>query len=518
MRFLNLILLSAVFVTAALQVKAAAIDPRLMSFARGSGGPQVRVIALMKYETSRLAVPQRYNYQAVYKYLYTQTKYSWDLVRPQIETRTNNVRVLKIHWINNSLVLDVTPQGLKDLAQIPQVEKIYFNGPIYYEKPVKRSAPFAFRFSRDTQGGPKYPYDLIDMGVDKLMEQRPDILGTGVRIGLVDTGVDGKHPALAGKVALFFDAATNEIKEPYDADTHGTHTSGTLLGGDRQNAVFGMAPGARLIASAALSDYADMLKAMEFMIDPDHNPQTPDAPRLVSNSWNCMGAPDLELFYRAISAWEAAGILPVFSAGNAGPKPQSITSPHEHPDAFAVAATNQLGKVADFSSRGPGVFKGQKTLKPDLAAPGVDIVSSVPGGGMASMSGTSMACPHVGGLAALIYQVNPQLNPVQMREVILRNLNFVDDSGNPTSSAVWTAKYGYGKANALAAVRMAAGMNRFARNQWTSFQPEKLFQLADLSTPVEWVQQRILSLDKAQPAMNLVQAYPTSSTNWVQLR
>lgn len=496
---------------------AASVDPQLGQFARGVGSHKVRVIALMKYD-SRLTVPQRYNYQSVYRFLYQQTKSSWDLVRPQIDVRSGQIQVSRVHWINNSLVADVTPEGLRNLSQISQIEKIYLNGHITYDRPVSRSNAFAPRLTRDANG-PVYPYDLIDMGVDKLMAQRPDILGQGVKVGLIDTGVDGKHPALAGKIDLFFDAASGQIKEPYDSDSHGTHTSGTILGGDRDKLIFGMAPQARLVASAALSGYDDMIKAMEFMLDPDQNPQTNDAPRLVSNSWNTQGAPDQELFYRAISAWEAAGILTVFSAGNAGPKPQSITRPHEHPNAFAVAATGKNGLVADFSSRGPGIFKGQPVQKPDLSAPGVDIVSTVPGGKMQAMSGTSMACPHVAGLAALIYQVNPQLNPTQVREVILRNLNFVDPNGNPTTTAAWNPNYGYGKANALAAVQMAAGLRNFPRQRViSSMLPQKMFQLADLASPLERAQEKIFNLKPDSSTVDLFSSYPTSESNWIQIQ
>jgi len=301
------------------------------------------------------------------------------------------------------------------------------------------------------------------------------------------------------------------LKEPYDAGSHGTHTAGTILGGDRQNTIIGVAPKARLIASAALSGYDHMLRAMEFMLDPDKNPSTNDRPRLVSNSWNTGGAPDQELFYRAISAWEAAGILPVFSAGNAGPGPKTITPPHEHPGVIAVAATGPDGKAADFSSRGPGIFQGKETQKPDLSAPGVNIISTVPGGKLQAMSGTSMACPHAAGVAALIFQVNPNLNPAQVREVMVKTLKFVDANGSPMDKQVWNPVYGFGRLNAMAAIQAVSGVGKIRR---VSAQLSPTAILPNLIGEIESLTSQLSKMDFVGSA-DLTESFPTDSTQWI---
>lgn len=503
----NIILTLSLLLVAELAASAAYVDPRLQNFARQNTTQKVRVVALMKNETANFAPPQRYNFRSVHQFLTGRAKASWEQVKAVVAKTPNDVVLRNAFWINNSLVADVTPQGLRTLAQVSNIEKIYSNGQIQYIQPI--AAGPAFRGQRTTQ----YPYDLVDIGIDKLMEKRPDLLGDGVRVGLIDTGVDGKHPALAGKIALFYDAATNQIKEPFDADSHGTHTAGTIVGGDRQGTNIAVAPKAQLIASAALAGYEDMLRAMEFMLDPDKNPNTNDRPRLISNSWNTGGAPDQELFYRAISAWEAAGILPVFSAGNSGPGAKTITRPHEHPGVIAVAATGKDGKVAKFSSRGPAEYQGKVVQKPDLSAPGVDIVSSVPGGALQAMSGTSMACPHAAGVAALIFQANPNLNPAQVREVMTKTLIFVNEDGSASTNQIWNASYGLGRLNAMAAIQTVTGLRNLNRNvMMEQFQPTSAFR--NIVSEVKSLSVQLSQLNSVDTS-DLTATYETNPTQWL---
>lgn len=437
---------------------APAVDRELVSFARIQGvtAKTVRVIALVDAGRAD-AAPRRYDHRNVMRFLQLRAKRSQELINRHLQNVQDGseVRVVAYYWINNSLVADVTPAGLKALAKAPNIERVYLNRQIeeirpFARRPVSRDM---FRGLVDNEG---WPYSLKDLGLDKLFEEQPKIDGSGVFIGSVDTGIDGKHSALQGKLGVFFDAAKGARVEPFDTDTHGTHTVGTMVGGDRRTVKIGVAPGAKVIGTAALAGYDEMLKGMEFMLDPDGKPETPDFPRAINNSWNCNGAPDVELFYRAINAWEAAGILPVFSAGNSGPGDETITKPHEHPSVVAVAATGEDGKVTKFSSRGPSKYKGQVTQKPDLSAPGDKIVSSVPGGRMEAMSGTSMAAPHVTGVAALLLQVNPKLTPVQLREIFGKSAMFVDVNGNSIDKPIWNKAYGIGRMNAHAAVKLAA--------------------------------------------------------------
>lgn len=427
---------------------AGEIDPALRSFQRGESGKVARVIALFDTQHTSLPPPARYHTSEVIRFFKAVTREAWSNTERDLSSDAaskKEIRLRGLYWINASASFDVTPRGLEILSKKASITRIYANQRIFYDHPVSSG------FTRPLK---TMPYDFAETGMDRLLAEKPDINGRGVVIGHVDTGVDGKHPALQGKIISFYNANTGKPSEPFDADQHGTHTAGTMVGGNRTDMMFGMAPEAKLVSTAALSGYEDMLKGMQFMLSPGAGIPLP---RAVSNSWNCGGATGAqrELFYKAISGWEAAGVLPVFSAGNAGPNPRSITPPHEHPLAFAIGATDQKGMKASFSSVGPGVFQGQETKKPDVTAPGVDIVSSLPGGKMGKMSGTSMSAPHMGGATALVFQVNPALTPEQTRALFIRTAQPRDAQGKPGPAGVWNAYYGYGKMDVYAAVKTA---------------------------------------------------------------
>ncbi|HEX4925012.1 MAG TPA: S8 family serine peptidase [Bdellovibrionales bacterium] len=430
----------------------ALIDPALLKFAEQRGSQQrTRIIALLEVPAAAVQLPLKYDTGAVISYLKRISRLAFDGLPRDVQAQQDpDLQIQEFFWINLSFSASVTPAGLMKVAKLYGVKKIYAIHNVNYPTPLP-----------GTGSDIDWPYNAIDTGLDKVVKEAPQIDGRGVLIGHIDTGVDGKHPALSGKIALFFDG--QKIAQPTDSAQHGTHTAGTILGGNRESDLIGVAPGAKLISAGFLRGYDEVLRGMQWMLDPDGNPKTQDTPAIVSNSWNAQGAPDLELFYRAISSWEAAGIVTVFSAGNAGPSPKSITAPHEHPDVLAVAATGPDGKVARFSSRGPAVYKGQEIAKPDVSAPGVDINSAIPGGRYGKFSGTSMACPHVAGTAALLLQVNPKLNPAQVREVLRQTTTAVDLDGKPTPKRVWNMAYGLGKLNIYDAVKTAIRLARGGR-------------------------------------------------------
>jgi subtilisin family serine protease len=510
--FLGLVFSASLFcLTAEADAK---IDPALIAFSRNFQSHQkIQVIALMRNDSYGFSTPRRYDGTGVRIFLSKRARAAWDIVAKQLERRSlpeSDLQLKSVHWIANAITVRVTPNGLRVLSQIPGIEKIYADRAPGYMKAVQ--SKLVVRPSRMNGEPPPIPYDLRDMKLDQVFEQAPEITGRGVLVGHIDTGVDGKHAALAGKIKSFWSASTQTAGGPAtDTGDHGTHTAGTIVGGDRKLNIFGVAPEAQLISAGALSGYDMMLKAMEFMMDPDGNPSTNDQPSVVSNSWNANGAPDIEIFYRAISAWEAGGILPIFSAGNAGPGPKTITTPHEHPSVIAIGATNEAGLIATFSSRGPAVYQGKVIQKPDMTAPGVHIVSTVPGGKMASKNGTSMAAPHVAGLVALISQANPKLNPAQIREVLVKSLTLVNADGTPATSQSWNPNYGFGRVDGLAALRLAAGLGQGVRRgvlnvlALDSFSAKAFGQVATIEPPPNL------------GTSDLTETYSDSESSWVYL-
>lgn len=264
---------------------------------------------------------------------------------------------------------------------------------------------------RPVKAAPETSWGIRRLGVERLWDA--GLKGKGVLIGHLDTGVDGKHPSLAGAVRAFaeFDFAGDIVPgaKPRDSDAHGTHTAGTIAGRPGVRGSFGVAPEASL-ASALVIEGGQVidriLAGMEWVVT--------QGCRILSMSLGLQGfTPAFEV---VIDALRAAGVLPVIAVGNEGPA--SSRSPGNYPSVVSVGAIADTDEVADFS--GSQRFKrADDPLVPDLVAPGVSIISCVPGGAFAEMDGTSMATPHVAGLAALLLQAKPAATAAELEKAIL---------------------------------------------------------------------------------------------------
>jgi subtilisin family serine protease len=248
---------------------------------------------------------------------------------------------------------------------------------------------------------------------------------------------------------------------------HGTHTTGTIvaLGG------IGVAPSARWIAcrnlGRNLGNPAVYLDCMQFLFAPfptDGDPFTDgDITRgadLVNNSWGCPPPEGCDAGTLAVAVEHLyhAGQMYVISAGNDGPNCSTIDSPANAEYGLSVGAIGPDGDLTGFSSRGPITNDGSGRIKPDIAAPGSDILSSVPGGGFDSLQGTSMAGPHVAGVIALMWSANPDLKGDidRTRQIIEETAKFHTGSDicGPDADGE-NNLYGFGTIDALAAVEMA---------------------------------------------------------------
>jgi subtilisin family serine protease len=250
------------------------------------------------------------------------------------------------------------------------------------------------------------------LGAPALWER--GLTGKGVLVGQLDTGIDGEHPTLEGAVAHFaeFDLMGREVTpppKPKDSDAHGTHTAATIAGRAVGGRHVGMAPGAKL-ASAAVIEGGDavarVLGGLDWALG--------KGVRVLSLSLGFRGYwPDFLAITRIL---RRKGVLPVFAVGNeyAG----SSRSPGNYSEALSVGACDRKGRVADFSSS-QRFDRKLDPIVPDLVAPGVDIVSAKPGGGYQSMDGTSMATPHVAGLAALLLEAKPKASVKRLEAALL---------------------------------------------------------------------------------------------------
>jgi subtilisin family serine protease len=211
---------------------------------------------------------------------------------------------------------------------------------------------------------------------------------------------------------------------------------------------------------------------MQFMLAPfplDGDPMVDGDPirgaHVINNSWGC---PEIEgcdplALMDAVRALRAAGTFVVASAGNEGASCGSVASPIAlYDESFSVGATDRTGSIAFFSSRGPVTIDGSNRVKPDIVAPGVNVLSAYPGSTYAYADGTSMAGPHVVGVVALMWSANPGLigDVERTEQILIETAQPYDlethgppacgESGDYPNNAV-----GYGLVDAYAAVKHA---------------------------------------------------------------
>src|SRR6266700_4464972 len=215
----------------------------------------------------------------------------------------------------------------------------------------------------------------------------------------------------------------NDSPFPCDDNGHGTHTMGTAIGDDGMGNQIGMAPGAKWVGCRNMDQGngtpARYIECMQWFLAPTQigggNPDPTKAPDITINSWEC---PDTEgcsfdSLQAAVEAQAAAGIMMVSAAQNSGPNCSTVQNP---PGIYAATYTagalvTGTDTIAGFSSRGPVISDGSGRIKPDITAPGTSTRSSYNTSDTAyvSLSGTSMATPHIAGAMALLWCARPQL-------------------------------------------------------------------------------------------------------------
>ncbi|MDW8068076.1 MAG: S8 family serine peptidase [Anaerolineae bacterium] len=362
-------------------------------------------------------------------------------------------------WIFNGLAVRARPETLRALAARPEVALLRLDR---YQQYLL-SSPGGER-GGDAAGG--WEWNLTRIRAPEVWATL-GISGTGAVVASMDTGVDWLHPALQANYRGYnphgpawhrgnwYDPATGSLY-PIDDHGHGTHTLGTAVGREG----LGVAPGARWIAVKMLDrhgyGYDSWIHAgFQWLLAPAGDPTL--APDVVNCSWGDENGFSTE-FQQDLRALRAVGIFVVFANGNSGPRPGTVVSPASLPEAFAVGATDSGDRVAYFSSRGPSPW-GE--VRPHVVAPGVEVRSALPGGIYGTMSGTSMATPHVAGLVALLRAVSPTLD-------ITRTAFLITSTAVPLSTTIPNNDSGWGRIDAFAAVSalMNAGLVRGTVSRW----------------------------------------------------
>jgi len=328
------------------------------------------------------------------------------------------------YYLVNGLEVDGGPAVRAWLSRRSDVDRVLLS-------PRLRPLPAPAPTPHGPRAAPQAPqWNVTVLGADRVWREL-GVTGDRIVVGSSDSGVDGTHPALRngfrGGDDSWYDPWRHS-RNPTDHNGHGTHTTGTAVGGTN----VGIAPGAKWVACVNLDrnlgNPAHYLDCLQFMLapfppggDPWRDGRPERAPQVLTNSWGCpaLEGCDLGALRQATAAMRAAGIFFVAAAGNAGPRCRSVADPPAvYPDVLTVGAVDRRSRVAGFSSRGPAP---DGTAKPDLVAPGVGVLSAKPGGGYSADTGTSMAAPQVAGVVALMWSANPRLaGDIPRTEEILR--------------------------------------------------------------------------------------------------
>jgi len=423
-------------------------------------------------------------------YIFNALQENTRISQNEVQKWFNNKGIpFKSNVLINAILVSLDKEQINLVVRRPEVAYLYDNPEIFVNPELRTTENNSLR-------------SASEWGLDKIKAPAVwamGITGKGIVISGQDTGYDWTHPDLISSYRGYskeitrhdyqwFDAIDKasplnkdslnpcgyNIKIPCDDDVHGTHTMGTMICKDSSGTSIGVAPGARWIGARNMErGYGNpfsYLACFDWFLAPrdlaGKNPKPSLAPHVINNSWSCPTMEGclnnhIDLFEKAISLLRKAGIMVVVSAGNDGGSCETMNEiPVTVSGAFSIGATRSNDSIASFSSRGPALILGKKQIKPDVSAPGVSVKSAFPGRKYGSLSGTSMAGPHVAGLAALLFSANPSLiGQVDKVEQIIRETSLPLYSSqvcsNISGGSYPNPVYGYGRVDALAAVKKA---------------------------------------------------------------
>lgn len=377
----------------------------------------------------------------------------------------------KRYWGVNMLNAEVSLKTVNMISESDIVRYVDVNSQRYRMSPGEQQSISVAKSVNGAEPGLKTvnAHELWAMGYT----------GRNILFLSMDTGVIPDHPAISDNFSgnhfpmnRCWYGVRSEKPADHASSSHGTHTTGTVLGLDRNtNDTIGVAFNAMWIASdpVASSD-SDLLTPTDFMdvfqwvFDPDGNLETSDdVPKVVNNSWGYdyslaaqFGACEM-VEAEILIALEVAGICSPFSAGNDGPGASTIGFPamraFNEVNPMAIGALQQSGSaIASFSSRGPTPcidVEGPLQIKPEVSAPGVAVRSSVGNNGYNELQGTSMACPHVSGVLLLLAEAFPTASAYELKYALYNTAIDLGDEGEDNV-------FGRGLIDALAAYNYLA--------------------------------------------------------------
>ena len=429
-------------------LRAAVVAPQLQRQLNAAGQDEmVKVIVVLKSQADLASVrglARKNRPGAAARILRARADLTQRPLRALLKLRRAQGLVSEIEplWIINAIAVTATPAVIRELAAHQAVREIRPDLVV----PAPQIPATATSAPAETNVALVNAPALWDLGYR----------GQGIVVANMDTGVDVTHPDLAsrwrGGTDSWYDPNGEHPATPTDVSGHGTWAMGVMVGGDAGGSSVGVAPDAKWIAVKIFNDRGTATstaihQGFQWLLDPDGNPATADAPDVVNDSWTMSASGCVLDFQPDLASLRAAGILPVFAAGNYGPLSGSSASPANNPEAFAVGATDDADALYPYSSRGPSACS--QPVYPQLVAPGVGIHTTDLYGLYADPTGTSVAAPHVAGALALLLQAFPGMSADRQAAGLE---NSAADLGAPGADN----SYGYGRLDALAAYQWLA--------------------------------------------------------------
>jgi subtilisin family serine protease len=412
--------------------------------ARASPSDMIAVIVETKEQGNLSALPPSYTRNEKVEYLKQVAEHAQrDLLSYLATVPTENVRS---NWLVSRVCLRTTSAVIRAIAARSDVNFVMDDYIIKLEDPHASPA-------NDASFTPGW--NITKIAADSCWMD--GYTGSGVVVGSIDTGVEVSHPAFGGRWRSsngWFDGVNGQ-GSPYDDNGHGTHTMGTITGGDGLGPFaddIGVAPGANFICAKAFdAGGSGSTSSIQSCFDWMAGTGQPD---VCSNSWGTSSRTST-VWFSYVQNLRGVGIVVVFSVGNGGPSGSTSYPPGSFPLCISAGATTASDDMASFSSRGPApnqspwsdIANWPRTdwnlVNPSVAAPGQGIRSAQPGGLYQNMDGTSMSCPHVAGAAALLLSKRPGLTHNEIFNLLADNADHV-----PQGGGTWpNQNYGWGRLN-----------------------------------------------------------------------
>lgn len=388
------------------------VDPLLFQRISAEGHAEYYVIMTEQADVSAAASLSTKEERATYVFN-TLTTLAEKTQKPLLAQLERDGATYQSMYIQNMIRVDSGINTLNWLSTRPEVARIVVPPTPKMDPVIKQMTP--------EQKTKAIEWNILRIGADDVWGMGFD--GDGMVLASNDTGVEYTHPALVNHYRGTTGPGTynhnynwwdgnSGYAYPHDYDGHGTHTTGTMVGDDGVGNQVGVAPGAQWIACAGIGNGdTDTVECFQFFLAPwdlnQANPNPTLAPDAINNSWYDPSGFDYRTIIQNLNA---AGIAVIKSAGNQGSGCSTISNPGYVPEIIATANFMQGDIISSSSSRGPSSNYGTTILKPEVAAPGTNIRSSVPGGGYeGGWSGTSMAAPHTTALIGLMWSAAPCL-------------------------------------------------------------------------------------------------------------